>query len=150
MNDEIFQMMELSQQGFYCSQILLMMGLKAQGKTNPDLIRSMAGLAGGIGFCGKNCGSLTGGACLLSLYASRGTAEEVEDERLRKMILDLVEWFVAKYSPIYGGIDCSIIYGGDLTKKKERCPQIILQTYQQVKEILRINGFDMSGKGAGA
>jgi hypothetical protein len=148
MNDDLFRMMEISQQGFYCSQVLLIMGLEAQGKTNPDLVRSMAGLAGGIGFCGKNCGSLTGGACLLSLYAGRGTAEEVEDDRLNKMIMDLVDWFEAEYSSLYGGIDCEIIFGGDPVKKKERCPKIVLQTYQKIKEILNENGFDISGKKA--
>jgi hypothetical protein len=49
MNDEAFRMIELAGQGFYCSQILLILGLEAQGKENPDLIRTMNALAGGAG-----------------------------------------------------------------------------------------------------
>ena len=62
MTDEMIRMMQLAGQGFYCSQVLLIMGLEAQGKSNPDLIRSMSGLAGGLGFTGDTCGALTGGA----------------------------------------------------------------------------------------
>ena len=63
MNDEMIRMIQLAGQGFHCSQILLTMGLEAQGKSNPDLIRAMAGLAGGLGFSGDTCGALTGGSC---------------------------------------------------------------------------------------
>ncbi|MBN2402961.1 MAG: C_GCAxxG_C_C family protein [Spirochaetes bacterium] len=145
MNDESFRMLELSQQGFYCSQILLMMGLEAQNKTNPDLVRAMAGLGGGIGFCGKNCGSLTGGACLLSFYAGKGSAQEKEDSRMRKMIEEFVDWFEKEYVSLYGSINCDVIYGGDPVKGKKRCPQIISMSYMKVKDILNANGFDMSG-----
>ena len=67
MMDELLRMLELAGQGFHCSQILLFLGLEAQGKRNPDLIRAMSGLAGGVGFSGDICGALTGGACLLGL-----------------------------------------------------------------------------------
>ncbi|MBM3301641.1 MAG: hypothetical protein FJY85_17045, partial [Deltaproteobacteria bacterium] len=42
--DELLRMLELSGQGFHCSQILLFLGLESQGKFEPDLIRAMAGL----------------------------------------------------------------------------------------------------------
>ena len=90
MNEATLRMITLAGQGFFCSQILLSMGLEAQGKSNPDLIRAMAGLAGGLGFTGDTCGALTGGACLLSLYAGKGLPEEQEDEKLNLMISELV------------------------------------------------------------
>ena len=98
MTDELIRMMELSQQGFYCSQIMIIMALEAQGKSNPDLVRAMSGLLGGIGFCGKTCGTLTGGACLIGLYAGKGTVEEQPDSRLYLMMSELVEWFEKEYS----------------------------------------------------
>ena len=55
--DELERMQELKQQGFYCSQILVMLGLEAQGKQNPDLVRAMQELAGGLGFSGDTCGA---------------------------------------------------------------------------------------------
>ncbi|MFZ0931868.1 MAG: C-GCAxxG-C-C family protein, partial [Syntrophobacteraceae bacterium] len=59
--EEMIRMIHLAEQGFYCSQILLLMGLEARGKNNVDLVRSVSGLAGGIGFSGEVCGALTGG-----------------------------------------------------------------------------------------
>ena len=56
MNAEMIRMVELAQKGFYCSQILLQLGLEMQGKENPDLIRTMGALAGGLGFSGDVCG----------------------------------------------------------------------------------------------
>ena len=46
---ELERMRELKQQGFFCSQILLILGMELQGKENPDLLRAMNALAGGMG-----------------------------------------------------------------------------------------------------
>jgi C_GCAxxG_C_C family probable redox protein len=142
MTDELIRMMELSQQGFYCSQIMIIMALEAQGKSNPDLVRAMSGLLGGIGFCGKTCGTLTGGACLIGLYAGKGTAEEQPDSRLYLMMSELVEWFEKEYSSTYGGINCSDILQDDPHNKLSRCPQMITATVRKVKEILAANNYD--------
>ena len=114
MNEDPLRMMTLKTQGFYCSQILLQLGLEAQGKENPDLIRAVAGLAGGLGFVGDVCGTLTGGACLLGLYAGKGIAAEEEDDRLNLMIRELVDWFKEEFEGLYGGITCAVILGDDL------------------------------------
>ncbi len=142
--DELLQMLELSSQGFHCSQILILMGLGAQGKKNDDLVRAMQGLAGGIGFCGDVCGSLTGGACLLALYAGRALPEEEDDPRLNLMISDLHEWFSNEFAGCYGGINCSTILDDHPENQKLRCPTIVTKTYEKVKSLLDSNGFDMS------
>ena len=145
MTDEMLRMMQLAGQGFYCSQILLIMGLEAQGKSNPDLIRTMSGLAGGLGFTGDTCGALTGGACLLGLYAGRGTPEETEDEKLNLMISELVDWFSEEYGEPFGGIRCEIILGDDPSNRITRCPNMVLGVYEKVKTLLSEYGFDLSG-----
>jgi C_GCAxxG_C_C family probable redox protein len=145
MTEEMIRMIQLAQQGFHCSQILLIMGLDAQGKENPDLVRAMAGLAGGLGFSGEVCGALSGGACLLGLYAGKGTADQEEDERLNLMINELVEWFSVQYGEPYGGIRCDNILEGDPGARTTRCPGMVLGTYDQVKALLLKNGFDLSG-----
>ncbi len=145
MTEEMIRMIRLGRQGFHCSQILLIMGLEARGKENPDLVRSMSGLAGGLGFSGEVCGALTGGACLLGLYAGRGSAEEEEDERLNLMISELVEWFSAEYGSAYGGIRCEYILEGDPSARSTRCPGMVLGTYNKVRELLVDQGFDLSG-----
>jgi hypothetical protein len=143
--DEMDRLIELRRQGFFCSQILILLGLDLQGKTNPDLVRTMHALAGGLGFTGETCGSLTGGACLLGLYAGKGAPEEEDDPRLLFMIEDLVRWFKSDYGQKYGGIRCEEIVGDGAGNMTERCPLIVLGTFQKVKELLVENGFDLAG-----
>lgn len=143
--DDIKRIIELKGQGYYCSQILVQMGLDLQGKSNPDVIRCMHALAGGIGFSGQLCGALTGGACLLGLYAGKGTASETEDERLNLMLLELVEWFKDRFGSRYGGMECDTILEGNLGNIPQRCPEIILSVYQKAKELLIEQGFELDG-----
>lgn len=139
------RMKELKQQGFFCSQILLIMGLELQGKTNPDLVRAMHGLAGGLGFSGELCGALTGGASLLGLYAGKGTPEQEEDPRLIFMVQDLVNWFKAEYAGQFGGIRCEEILAGSSQNQATRCPILVNGVLQKVKELLVENGYELSG-----
>jgi C_GCAxxG_C_C family probable redox protein len=141
-NVEMIRMIQLAQQGFYCSQILLLLGLEAQGKTNADLIRTMGGLAGGLGFSGDICGVITGAACLLGLYAGKGMPEEEEDPRLNLMVDQLVEWFRNRCNEAYGGTSCEAIIGDDPQNLTTRCPTLVLETYEKVKALLMENGFD--------
>ena len=56
------RMLELKRQGFFCSQILMILALELQRRENAPLVRASHGLAGGLGFTGETCGALTGGA----------------------------------------------------------------------------------------
>ncbi len=56
------RLLELGMQGFECSQIMMMIALEIEEKENPDLIRAVSGLTGGMGHGGGTCGALTGGA----------------------------------------------------------------------------------------
>lgn len=145
MDDEREKLMTLRQQGFYCSQMILLQGLEMTGKSNPDLVRAMHGLAGGLGFSGELCGALTGGASLLGLYAGKGTPEQPEDPRLDFMIQDLVKWFKAEYAEQFGGIRCEEILAGNGQNKTTRCPLMVMGVLQKVKELLVENGYDLSG-----
>lgn len=143
--EDMERMRELRQQGFYCSQILLMMGLEMQGKANPELVRAMHGLAGGLGFSGELCGALTGGASLLGLYSGKGTPEQEEDPRLIFMAEDLVKWFKAEFAGQFGGIRCEDILAGDSQNPMRRCPILVAGVFHKVKELLVENGYDLSG-----
>lgn len=142
--DELLRMLQLSSQGFHCSQILITLGLEAQGKQNADLVRAMEGLAGGVGFYGDICGALTGGACLLALYAGRGLPGEEADPRLNLMISELHEWFSDEFACCYGGIHCSQILDDDPANQKAGCPGIVTRTYDKVKSLLLEHDFDLS------
>ncbi len=143
--DDTARMRELKEQGFFCSQILMILGMELQGKENPDLVRAMHALAGGIGFTGETCGALTGGACLVGLYAGKGTPAQEDDPRIMFMLEDLVKWFKEGYGKEYGGIRCEEILGDNSKNMGVRCPTMVMGTLQKVKELLVENGFDLSG-----
>lgn len=143
--DNMEQLITLRKQGFYCSQMILLQGMEQMGKTNPDLVRAMQGLAGGLGFSGELCGALTGGASLLGLYAGKGTPEQEEDPKLDFMIQDLVKWFKAEYGEQFGGVRCEEILAGNNQNKMTRCPLMVSGVIQKVNELLVENGFDLSG-----
>ena len=142
MSEVMFRMFELAQQGFSCSQILLQLGLEAQGKSNDDLIQAMAGLAGGMGFAGETCGALTGGACLMGLYVT-------DQEQLKLMVAELVDWFKEQMTAEYGGFTCRDILGEELQYQtvSMKCGNIVGATYEQVRQILQQYQIDMTGAG---
>ncbi|HUA99295.1 MAG TPA: C-GCAxxG-C-C family protein [Terracidiphilus sp.] len=139
-NADAFRVMELGMQGYNCSQILMLLALEAQHKENPDLVRAMTGLVGGMS-CGKNCGTLTAGCCLLGLYAGKGTPDANADDRLEPMLHSFVEWFESEFKPRYGGIDCAVILEDDARNRLARCPSIMLESLAKLKEILAENGY---------
>jgi hypothetical protein len=143
--DDLEIMQELKSQGFVCSQIILKMGLDLQGKENPDLLRSVQGLAGGLGYTGDICGALTAGVCLLGLYAGKGSAGDADEPKLLFMIEDLVKWFDQELAQPNGGNHCANLVNDQANRMAVLCPQIISSTYQKVKELLVENGFDLSG-----
>lgn len=145
MMEDLTRMRELKQQGFFCSQIIVIMGMELQGKTNPDLIKAVHGLAGGLGFSGELCGALSGGACLLGLYAGKGEPDDEEDPRLMFMIQDMVRWFKETFGEKYNGIRCEQILAANGGNQMMVCPMLVSQTFQKVKELLVENGYDLAG-----
>ncbi len=143
MDDLMLPIVRYKQQGFYCSQILVLLGLENLGKEAPDLVRASHGLAVGLG-AGELCGALTGGAALLGLYAGRGDAGEMEDPRLNAMLRELVAWFKESYGEPFGGIRCAEILGND-PQNQTRCGQMVRGVYEKVTALLVENGFDLYG-----
>lgn len=132
---DAFRMFQLAAQGFCCSQIILILGLDEQGKENPDLIKAMNGLCGGIGRSGKTCGALTGGACLIGLNAGKGIPSEFGHTKINVMINELLEWF----EDAHGSIDCDGILDHSLDEGNEypvQCGNIVATTFNKVQEIL--------------
>lgn len=130
------RLLELSQEGFFCSQIILKLAMEEEGVENEGVIRAMSGLNGGLGFSGRLCGALTGGCCLLGYYAGKGSEEEVESGYLNEMIVELVEWFEETIGTKYGGNECHCILEGNPMNKVTRCPHIVAAVYNKVMEML--------------
>ena len=141
-------MLQLAKKGYYCSQILVIMGLEIRGEQNPGLVRAMDGLARGCieGSC--TCGSLTGGCCLLALFAGRGGDKERRDEKYTAMVQELVRWFWDKYGFKYGGLDCMAIREAEASEQEyQRCWQILEDVFFKVNDILAANGVAMGYRG---
>lgn len=130
----------LLSQKFHCSQIMMQIGMDALELDEPNLIKSMTGLAGGLGGCGRNCGALTGGVCMISLFAGRGMAEEEADPELEGMISELLAWF----EETYGSADCGDIIQGDKNNIPGTCPQLICAACRKALEILESRGFPVN------
>jgi hypothetical protein len=146
MNDLMIRMLQLSQKGYACSQILIRLFLEARGEDNPELVRAMAGLAYGCGTGRATCGTLTGGCCALALYAGKGQDDEAGSERLMLMLQELSDWFEERVGKPNGGIACETIVGAEgPAAARQRCGEIVADTYAKVLEILTANGFDPSG-----
>lgn len=129
-------MLALARQGFFCSQIMILLALEGEGKENPDLVRALGGLTGGLGFSGNLCGALTGGSCLISYFAGQGEPEEIADPHCNELIKCLVSWFEAEYGAAYGGCNCRNILEDNSANMILRCPQIVESVYTHVMEQL--------------
>ena len=130
------QIHELLGQGFHCSQILMKAGMEYLEKDDPDLLRAMNGLAGGLGGCGRNCGALTGGVCMFGLFAGRGTPEEAENPMLSEMVSEYLAWF----EETFGSPDCDTILEGDRQNIPRVCPGLIENAVEKATELLREHG----------
>lgn len=144
MAEDDFRVLELSVQGFGCSQIIAIMALDVQQRENPLLVRAMTGLLNGMG-SGKTCGALTGACCVLGMYAGRGALDEPESDDLPVMQAELVEWFETKYGERHGSIDCAAITENDPAFRLNRCPRIVTDTFVKVRDILAAHGYPMDG-----
>jgi hypothetical protein len=131
--EDAVRLYELKQKGYCCSQIILQMGLEAQKKDNPDLIKAVSGLCNGLQ-SGLLCGILTGAVCLLSL------GKPLDEDM--SAINELVAWFRDEYGAVYGGIDCKEILAGNPINRVVRCPEILAATYKKVKELLEAYGYE--------
>jgi hypothetical protein len=134
MINAISEIIGLSSQGYCCSQIMVKMGLDAKGDENPELLDAVAGLCGGL-HSGMCCGILTGAACLLSLYDRKNAAST--------MIPRLVEWFKATCTESCGGINCDDIIDHNPMNKVERCPKIMVETFEKCHELLADFGHEI-------
>ncbi|MCI8505954.1 MAG: C_GCAxxG_C_C family protein [Lachnospiraceae bacterium] len=138
---ELFdRMLELSGQGFYCAQILMILALESEGKEDGDLVRAMSGLNGGLGFSGNVCGALTGGCCLLGYFLGKGEAEELEDPEGALVIREFVDWFRAFTEVSYGGFACEDILEGNPSNKMKRCPELVEAVFLKCMELLLEHG----------
>lgn len=128
----------LSSKGFCCSQILAHLILGAQGRTNPDLVRSLAGLCHGIGQSGDACGILTGGCCVISYLVGPNEEDGIAMPEAKIVQEEFVDWFQNTCEERWGSIHCGIIIDEDNPQgpDKSHCRVLLAETWIRLLGIL--------------
>ncbi len=142
-DEMVNRMIQLAENKYNCSQIMMILALEQEGRENPELVRAMSGLGDGCGFFQETCGIMTGAASILAWYAGKGADDEEESEKLLPMLEDFGDWFRQEIGARYAGTRCNEIVG-DLVGTpdgKQICGSIIFQTFGKVNEILAYNDF---------
>ena len=142
-DEMVNRMIQLAENKYNCSQIMMILALEQQGRENPDLVRAMSGLGDGCGFFKETCGIMTGAASILAWHAGKGADDEKESEKLLPMLETLGDWFQQEIAAKYNGSRCNDIVGDLVGTEdgKQICGSIIFQTFGKVNEILADNGF---------
>lgn len=137
------RMIQLAENKYNCSQIMMVLALEQEGRKNPELVRAMSGLGDGCGFFQETCGIMTGAASTLAWYAGKGADDEEESQKLLPMLEELGDWFQQEIGAKYAGTRCREIVGDMVGTEdgKQICGTIIFQTFGKVNQILVSNDF---------
>lgn len=89
-----------------CSQCVIGAVKKVLGNVSDDVFKAATGLAGGLGLTGNNCGALTGGIMVLSVYMGREFDNFSDPERIRFESFKLTRKLIERYMTEYGSVNC--------------------------------------------
>ena len=139
--DLLSRMLDLTAQGYACSQILLILAMEYTGQEDSGVVRAMSALNEGMCGTGKLCGCLTGGSCLLGYLAGKGLdPEEMEHPMFRNMVVQFHQWFEETWGQQFGGMNCDDLLENNLANRMMRCPQIVESSFAKCMELLEENG----------
>lgn len=144
MNDLLLKLLRFHQQGYCCSQMMILLALETCDEENLELVGAVSGLCHGLGLSGGTCGAILGGCCILGLYAGKRIPGDPPDERLMMMTEELMQWAELTIGKTHGGIQCGDILGPDShgTPNPETCAGLVQSTYEKVMELLVSHGYD--------
>jgi len=126
--------------GMHCSQIMLQLACEMRDTENPDLIRAMGGLGGGLFKRDKICGSLLGGCAVMGLYGAKSEPENEIKFDYKNAVKELTDWFKEEF----GTIICNEIVEDDRMKILNTCPAITCKTFTHCMEMLDGLGIDVT------
>lgn len=142
MDETSLRIMQLAAQGFCCSQIMIQLSLEDMGEKNIPLVRAMAGLCDGIGM-GDLCGVASGAACVMALYAAKGSVEEQALDSYPLLLTQFMDWF-QQGATAWGGIRCDEIIAFNGGRKPEVCGDIMVRARDTILAILVEHNIDPS------
>jgi C_GCAxxG_C_C family probable redox protein len=116
--------------GFHCSQVMMKLSMEMRGIDDPFTIRALGALGGGMA-SQRTCGTLTGGACVLSSYFSREEGEP-EPDAYKELVREFVSWFEGEN----GSLECGELVENDRMKRLDFCPGLMAKSFAKIVEIL--------------
>ena len=122
-----------------CSQIMMALSLELRDLENPELLKAMSGLGGGL-HVRHVCGTLTGGCCLLASYDDSERDMHTASLFLpgKEIIRSYVQWFEREF----GSLLCEDLTGGDMTKMATVCPVLLKQSFEKCIALLQESGIN--------
>ncbi len=142
MDDTALQIMQLTARGYCCSQIMMQLTLADMAEENIPLVRAMAGLCEGAS-AGDLCGVASAAACIMALYAAKGSDEETALDCYPLLLSQFMDWFRDNASS-WGGIRCEDIIVFQGGKKPEVCGDMMVRAREMILQILAENNIDPS------
>ena len=142
-DETVTRMIELAEEKYNCSQIMMILSLEQKGWENPELVRAMSGLGDGCGFFNETCGIMTSAAAILGLLAGNGDKPQTQSENLLPVLQDLSEWFQTEIGAHHNGTRCQDIVGDRVgtDEGKQICGGVLLRTHIKVNELLSNYGY---------
>jgi C_GCAxxG_C_C family probable redox protein len=132
------KILEEMQQGYHCSQIMMRLAMEMRGIDDPFTIRALGALGGGMA-SQRACGTLTGGACVLSSYFTRDEGEP-EPDGYKELVREFVSWFESEN----GSLECGDLVENDRMKRLAFCPGLMERSFEKIMEILENHEIDPS------
>jgi C_GCAxxG_C_C family probable redox protein len=136
MSDVSDNVRDALQNGYHCSQVLMLLSLELRDISNPLLIRSMGGLGMGM-FSSGTCGALTGAACVLASYFARDEGEN-EPSGYNALVHEFLAWFKDQF----GAIACLELVENDMGQIRRFCPILMEKCFVKIAEILDDHDID--------
>lgn len=130
------RIMELLQQGYHCSQVMMQLSLDLRDKEEPFTMRSLGALGGGM-FARRTCGTLTGACAMLSSYYDRASGEP-EPTAYQEIARELVESFEKDNS----SIECRDLVEFDMEKIMQFCPGLMERTFNKCLDLMEAHNID--------
>ena len=128
------QILKLKNQGYCCSQIMVLMVLELMDKKNDDLVAFSGGLCLGGGIKTGPCGILTAGMSILAMYAQK------EKDTLSIMQETYVTFFQTLAQK---GVACiDIVEDAYPSPHPEICGRLLRKSFTHLIALLVDNGFD--------
>ena len=136
---------EMMDQGYHCSQVVLMHAAEVLGRDKDDALRISSGLGGGL-FHGEACGTVSAAAVAISMkYGFHEPNPGEIDDLLKAKVHEFEDRFIERFGSLrckdlLGGYDCLLPEDGQAEGVPEdpweRCGEYCAYACELLDEIL--------------